>query len=432
MSNHGAMTDAVKASSTINALDKVIELEKRYGAANYDPLPVILTRGLGAALWDIRGKRYIDMMSAYSAVSHGHCHPRLVSKLAEQAQHLAICSRAFYSDKLGVFLQRVCELTGMDRALPMNTGVEAVETAVKAVRKWAYTIKNVAKDQAEIIVCKGNFHGRTITVVGMSSKDQYKRGFSPFAPGFKTIPYGDAEALAAAITPNTAALLVEPMQGERGIIIPPQGYLKKAAEICRKNNVLLILDEIQTGLGRTGRFLACEHEDVKPDGLVLGKALGGGVFPVSLFLGKSEVMDVFTPGDHGSTFGGNPLAAAVALEALQVLFDENLVQRSKEMGHYLYEELQKIETPLIKEIRGKGLFIGLEIDPHYAHGREICLKLLDEGLLSYETHETVIRLAPPLVISKEQLDEAIQILKKVLKAEIGRHGERCNERGHPS
>ncbi|MES2141541.1 MAG: ornithine--oxo-acid transaminase [Pseudomonadota bacterium] len=413
MSNHGAMTDSVKASSTINSLNKVIDLEKRYGAANYDPLPVVLTRGLGAELWDIRGKRYIDMMSAYSAVSHGHCHPRLVSKLAEQAQQLAICSRAFYSDKLGVFLQRVCELTGMDRALPMNTGVEAVETAIKAARKWAYTIKNVAKDQAEIIVCKGNFHGRTITVVGMSSKDQYKCGFSPFAPGFKTIPYGDVEALAAAITPNTAAFLVEPIQGERGIIIPPQGYLKKVAEICRKNNVLLILDEIQTGLGRTGRFLACEHEDVKPDGLILGKALGGGVFPVSLFLSKSEVVDVFTPGDHGSTFGGNPLAAAVALEALQVLFDENLVQRSEELGDYLRQALLKIKTPLIKEIRGKGLFIGLELDPS-VKGREICLRLLKKGLLSYETHETVIRLAPPLVITKEQLDEAIQILKTVL------------------
>ncbi|MDQ8040116.1 MAG: ornithine--oxo-acid transaminase [Rickettsiella sp.] len=300
MSNHDAMTDSINVNLMTNTRDEAIDLEKRYGAANYDPLPVVLTRGLGAELWDINGKRYIDMMSAYSAVSHGHCHPRLVSKLTEQAQRLAVCSRAFYSDKLGVFLQRVCELTGMDSALPMNTGVEAVETAVKAARKWAYTVKNVQENQAEIIVCKGNFHGRTITVVGMSSKDQYKRGFGPFAPGFKTIPYGDVAALETAITPNTAAFLIEPIQGERGIVVPPQSYLKQVAEICRKNNVLLFLDEIQTGLGRTGRFLACEHEGVKPDGLILGKALGGGLLPVSLFLSKDEVMDVFEPGDHGS------------------------------------------------------------------------------------------------------------------------------------
>lgn len=414
MLNSNAIMSSVKVDLMTNVIDKAIDLEKRYGAANYDPLPVVLARGSGAELWDIHNKRYIDMMSAYSAVSHGHCHPRLVSKLAEQARRLAICSRAFYSNKLGIFLQRVCELTRMDRALPMNTGVEAVETAIKAARKWAYTVKNVPKDQAEIIVCKGNFHGRTIAVVGMSSKEQYKRGFGPFTSGFKTIPYGDSDALAAAITPNTAAFLVEPIQGERGIVVPPNGFLKKVAEICRKNKVLLILDEIQTGLGRTGRFLACEHEDVKPDGLILGKALGGGLFPVSLFLSNAEVMDVFEPGDHGSTFGGNPLAATVALEALTVLFDENLIQHSKEMGDYLFEALQKIETPLIKEIRGKGLFIGLELNPQYAKGREICLKLLDEGLLSYETHDTVIRLAPPLVITKEQLDEAIQILKKVL------------------
>ncbi len=425
MLNYAAMTDSTKASSITNVINNEIELEKRYGAANYDPLPVVLARGLGAELWDIDNNRYIDMMSAYSAVSHGHCHPRLVNKLIEQSQRLTICSRAFYSNKLGVFLQRACELTKMDRALPMNTGVEAVETAIKAARKWSYQIKKVPEEKAEIIVCKGNFHGRTIAVVGMSSKDQYKRGFGPFAPGFKTIPYGNSAALAAAITPNTAAFLVEPIQGERGIVVPPNGYLKEVAKICRKNNVLLILDEIQTGLGRTGRFLACEHEGVKPDGLILGKALGGGLIPVSLFLSKSEVIDVFNPGDHGSTFGGNPLAATVALEALEVLLDENLIQGSKERGCYLYEELQKIETPLIKEIRGKGLFIGLELDPKYVNGREICLKLLDEGLLSYETHETVIRLAPPLVITKEQLDEAIQILRKVLSPPVIASAERA-------
>ena len=393
-----------------------IELEQRYGAANYDPLPVVLSRGLGAELWDISGKRYIDMMSAYSAVSHGHSHPRLVKTLTQQAQRLSICSRAFYSDRLGAFLKRACDLTQMDSALPMNTGVEAVETAIKAARKWAYTVKKVTENQAEIIVCRGNFHGRTTTVVGMSSKPQYQFGFGPFAPGFKTITYGDAEALAAAITPNTAAFLVEPIQGERGIVVPPKGYLQTVAQICRERNVLLILDEIQTGLGRTGKFLACEHENVKPDALILGKALGGGLLPVSLFLSRRDVMSVFTPGDHGSTFGGNPLAATVALEALNILFEENLIQRSEELGDYLHQNLLEISSPLIKEIRGKGLFIGVELDSRYAKGRAIVLQLLEHGLLSYETHDTVIRLAPPLVISKEQLDEALAILKKVLLA----------------
>lgn len=336
--------------------------------------------------------------------------------LTQQAQRLSICSRAFYSDILGVFLQRVCHLTRMDCGLPMNTGVEAVETAIKVARKWAYTVKKVVENQAEIIVCRGNFHGRTTTVVGMSSKPQYQFGFGPFAAGFKTIEYGDAQALSAAISPNTAAILVESIQGERGIVVPPKGYLKAVEKICRENNVLLILDEIQTGLGRTGRFLACEHEDVKPDGLILGKALGGGLLPVSLFLSSREVMNVFTPGDHGSTFGGNPLAVTVALEALEILFDENLIQRSAELGDYLHQNLLKISSPLIKEIRGKGLFIGLELDSRYAEGRNIVLQLLEHGLLSYETHGTVIRLVPPLVISKEQLDEALMILKKVLSA----------------
>lgn len=395
---------------------RTIELERCYGAANYDPLPVVLTRGLGAELWDIAGKRYIDMMSAYSAVSHGHSHPRLVKTLIQQAQRLAICSRAFFSDRLGVFLKRICELTHMECALPMNTGVEAVETAIKAARKWAYTVKKVAQQQAEIIVCRGNFHGRTTTVVGMSSKPQYQYGFGPFTPGFKTIPYGDVSALSTAISANTAAFLVEPIQGERGIIVPSQGYLKQVAKICRDNNVLLILDEIQTGLGRTGRFLACEHEEVKPDGLILGKALGGGLLAISLFLSSRDVMNVFTPGDHGSTFGGNPLAATVALEALEVLFDENLIQRSAELGNYLHQALVEMASPVVKEIRGKGLFIGLELDERYAQGRDICLQLLEHGLLSYETHNTVIRLAPPLVISKAQLDESVVILRKVLNA----------------
>jgi ornithine--oxo-acid transaminase len=416
MSKQSAIADQQTSFSNDLSLSNPVELEQRYGAANYDPLPVVLTRGLGAEVWDIAGKRYIDMMSAYSAVSHGHSHPRLVNVLTRQAQRLSVCSRAFYSDRLGAFLERVCDLTQMESALPMNTGVEAVETAIKAARKWAYTVKKVAENQAEIIVCRGNFHGRTTTVVGMSSKPQYQFGFGPFAPGFKTIEYGDAAALSAAITPNTAAFLVEPIQGERGIVVPPKGYLQAIAKICRENNVLLIFDEIQTGLGRTGKFLACEHENVKPDGLILGKALGGGLLPVSLFLSRRDVMDVFTPGDHGSTFGGNPLAATVALEALNVLFDENLIQRSAELGGYLHQNLLKISSPLIKEIRGKGLFIGVELDACYAKGRDIVLQLLEHGLLSYETHGTVIRLAPPLVISKEQLDEALTILKKVLLA----------------
>lgn len=416
MSKQSAVADQQTSFSNDLSLNNPVELEQRYGASNYDPLPVVLTRGSGAEVWDIAGKRYIDMMSAYSAVSHGHSHPRLVKVLTQQAQRLSICSRAFHSDRLGAFLKRVCDLTHMESALPMNTGVEAVETAIKAARKWAYTIKKVAENQAEIIVCRGNFHGRTTTVVGMSSKPQYQFGFGPFAPGFKTIEYGDAAALSAAITPNTAAFLVEPIQGERGIVVPPKGYLQAIARICRENNVLLIFDEIQTGLGRTGKFLACEHENVKPDGLVLGKALGGGLLPVSLFLSRREVMDVFTPGDHGSTFGGNPLAATVALEALNVLFDENLIQRSAELGDYLHQNLIEISSPLIKEIRGKGLFIGVELDARYAKGRDIVLQLLEHGLLSYETHGTVIRLAPPLVINKQQLDEALSIFKKVLLA----------------
>lgn len=415
MSKQGVIADQCSSFSHNEAtLSRVMELEHRYGATIYDPLPVALNCGLGAEVWDVAGKRYIDMMSAYSAVSHGHSHPRLVNALTQQAKQLSVCSRAFYSDKLGLFLQRACDLTKMDVALPMNTGVEAVETAIKAARKWAYTVKKVAENQAEIIVCRGNFHGRTTTVVGMSSKPQYQWGFGPFAPGFKTIAYDEAGALSAAITPNTAAFLVEPIQGERGIVVPEKGYLQAVEKICRENNVLLILDEIQTGLGRTGQFLACDHEGVKPDGLILGKALGGGLLPVSLFLSRREVMSVFTPGDHGSTFGGNPLAATVALEALNVLFDEHLIQRSEELGEYLHQQLVKIPSPLIKEIRGKGLFIGIELDSRYAKGRDIVLQLLAQGLLTYETHDTVIRLAPPLVISKAQLDEALTILKKVL------------------
>jgi ornithine--oxo-acid transaminase len=391
-----------------------VELEQQYGAHNYKPLPVVLTRAQGVHAWDINGKRYIDMMSAYSAVGHGHAHPRLLAALTQQAQKLSVCSRAYFNDKLGPFLQKVCELTKMDRALPMNTGAEAVETAIKAARKWGYTIKKISADCAEIIVCDGNFHGRTTTIISASSEAQYKFGFGPLTSGFKRIPYGDVTALEKAITPNTAAFLVEPVQGEAGIMLPPVGYLKKCAELCRKNNVLFIADEVQTGLGRTGKLLACEHEGVQPDGLTLGKALGGGVLPVSMFLAKKEVMDVFNPGDHGSTFGGNPLAAAVGLEALNVLIDEKLTEHSAELGEYFLQQLQNIKSPLIQTVRGKGLFVGIVIDPAKASAREVCLKLLEHGVLSKETHETVVRLVPPLVITKEQLDEALEIIRKVL------------------
>ncbi|HEV2213286.1 MAG TPA: ornithine--oxo-acid transaminase [Gammaproteobacteria bacterium] len=400
-------------------MNKTIELENQYCAHNYHPLPVVLTRGEGVYVWDDAGNRYLDMMSAYSAVSHGHAHPKLVKTLTEQAAKLAVCSRAFHSEKLGAFLKRVCELTGMDMALPMNTGAEAVETALKAARKWAYKVKGVPADKAEIVVCSGNFHGRTIAIVAMSSEAQYKDGFGPFPGGMKLIPYGDADALEKAIGPHTAAFLVEPIQGEAGIVVPPAGYLKKCAEICRRHKVLLIADEIQTGLGRTGKLLACEHEGVKPDGLILGKALGGGLLPVSAFLASREVMGVFTPGDHGSTFGGNPLAAAVGLEALNVLVEEKLAERSAELGTYLLEKLAALKSPFIKSLRGKGLFVGIEIDPRKARARGVCERLMAEGLLSKETHETVVRLAPPLVVTREQLDWAVERIGHVL-AEMGK------------
>jgi ornithine--oxo-acid transaminase len=390
-----------------------VELERQYGANNYQPLPVSLVKGEGVFVWDEAGNRYFDMMGAYSAVSHGHCHPKLVQALKEQAGQLAVISRAFYSDKLGAFLQRACELTGQDKALPMNTGAEAVETALKAARKWAYKIKGVKANKAEIIACENNFHGRTLAIISMSSEPQYQDGFGPFLPGIKTIRYGDIQALELAITPHTAAFLIEPIQGEGGIIVPPKGYLKKCEELCKKNNVLLICDEVQTGLGRTGKLLAHEHEDIKPDGVILGKALGGGLLPVSLFLARREVMDVFHPGDHGSTFGGNPLAAVVAHKALDVLLEEKLIDRAAELGQYLLLQLQAISSTLIKEVRGRGLMIGVEIHPRYS-AHEICLRLLKQGVLTKETHKTVIRLAPPLIISREQIDEVVRIIKTVL------------------
>jgi ornithine--oxo-acid transaminase len=395
-------------------MNESIDLEARYCARNYSPLPVVLTRAEGVHVWDENGKRYLDMMSAYSAVSHGHCHPRLVRLVREQVARLNVVSRAFHTDKLGPFLKKACELTGQDLALPMNTGAEAVETALKAARKWAYTVKGVTHDKAEIIVCRGNFHGRTIAIVGMSDEPQYRDGFGPFAPGFRLIDYGSIDALEAAINENTAAFLVEPIQGEGGIIVPPQGYLKAAEQLCRKHNVLLIADEIQTGLGRTGALLACQHEDVHPDGLILGKALGGGILPVSMFLARREVMGVFRPGDHGSTFGGNALAAAVGLEALEILVDENLPARSAQLGDYLTAELGRIDSPVIREIRGRGLFIGVEIEASICSARKVCEMLMERGLLSKETHATVVRLAPPLIISRSEVDWAVNQIRDVL------------------
>ena len=392
-----------------------IELEAQYCAHNYHPLPVVLTRGEGVFVWDEDGKKYLDMMSAYSAVSHGHANPRLVKLVQEQVATLNIVSRAFYSDRLGPFLARACELTGMDMALPMNTGAEAVETAIKAARKWAYTVKGVADNQAEIIGCDGNFHGRTIAAVAMSDEPQYQQGFGPFPPGFRNVEYGSIDALADAITENTAAFICEPIQGEGGIVIPPDGYLRAAADLCRERNVLLIIDEIQTGLGRTGKILACEHENVRPDGLILGKALGGGILPVSMFLARRDVMEVFTPGDHGSTFGGNPLGAAIGLEALNILVENKLADNSARLGAHLLAELRKIDSPMIREVRGRGLFVGVELDPDLASARAVCEALMERGLLSKETHETVVRLAPPLVISKAEIDWAVSQIREVIE-----------------
>jgi ornithine--oxo-acid transaminase len=358
-------------------------------------------------MFDTEGRRYLDMMSAYSAVSFGHGHPVLVKALTEQAQRLAITSRAFHTDRLGAFLEALTRVTGMDRALPMNSGAEAVETAIKAARKWAYKVKGVAPDAAEIIACEGNFHGRSTTIVGLSSVAQYRDGFGPFAPGSRLVPFGDAAALEAAITPQTAAFLVEPIQGEGGIVVPPDGYLAACAEICARRNVLLICDEVQTGFGRTGRLLASQHDGVRPDGVILGKALGGGLLPVSAFLADRRVMDVFAPGDHGSTFGGNPLAASVALEALNVLVDDGLAERSAELGDYLKACLCQLGSPLIRDVRGRGLFVGLEVDGRYTDARHVCMKLLARGVLTMDTRRTVVRLAPPLTIERSQIDEAV-------------------------
>jgi len=391
-----------------------IALENRYAAHNYHPLPVVLARGEGAFLWDTAGRRYIDMMGAYSAASHGHCHPGIVAALTVQANRLAVPSRAYYSDNLGAFLKELCDVTGLDAALPMNTGAEAVETAIKAARRYGYQVKGIARDRAEIIVADGNFHGRTTTIVGFSSEAAYRDGFGPFTPGFRALPFGDLAAMERAMRPETAAVLIEPIQGEAGIIVPPAGYLAGVRRLCDAHGVVMILDEVQSGLGRTGAWFAFEHEGVRPDGLVLGKALGGGVLPVSAFVGRRELMDVFTPGSHGSTFGGNPLAAAVGLAALRIIREEGLVELSRELGAYMIKRVRAMHRPAIKAVRGRGLWAGVEIDPRFASARTVCELLMDKGVLSKETHDTVVRLAPPLVISRDDLDWALDRLEEVV------------------
>ena len=392
-----------------------IDLENEFGANNYKPLDVVLARGQGVWVWDVEGNKYLDMLASYSALNQGHCHPRILTALIEQAKKLTLVSRAFRSDQLGPFYQEICKMTHSHSVLPMNSGAEAVETALKAARKWGYQIKEIPENMAEIIVCDNNFHGRTITLVGFSTEPQYREGFGPFSLGFISIPFGDAEALEWAITPNTVAFLVEPIQGEGGIIIPPAGYLKKVRDICDKHNVLLILDEIQTGLGRTGKLFAEEHDGIESDLTVVGKALSGGVYPVSAVLSNKETLSVFQPGDHGSTFGGNPLACAVARAALKVIEDENLVENSLVMGSYLKGLLSSIRSPYIKEVRGKGLLIGVELKKSAGGARRFCEALMGKGILCKETHHHVIRFAPPLIITKEQIDWALEQIEPVLK-----------------
>ncbi|MFD2760662.1 ornithine--oxo-acid transaminase [Lentibacillus juripiscarius] len=391
---------------------QIIDQTQEYGAKNYHPLPVVISKAEGVWVEDPEGNRYMDMLSSYSALNQGHRHPKIVQALKSQADAVTLTSRAFHNDQLGPWYEKICKLTNKEMALPMNSGAEAVETAFKAARRWAYDVKGVADDQAEIIVCEGNFHGRTMTAVSLSSEAEYQRGYGPLLPGIKVIPYGDINALKEAITENTAAFLFEPIQGEAGINIPPEGFLKEAYDVCAKNNVLYMADEIQAGLGRTGKMFACDWEDVVPDVLILGKALGGGIMPVSCVVANKDVLGVFNPGSHGSTFGGNPLACAVSTAALEVLEEEKLADRSLELGNHMMDELKKINNPKIKEVRGKGLFIGVELTES---ARPYCEALKEKGLLCKETHDNVIRFAPPLVIEKEDLDWAIGHIQEVLK-----------------
>jgi ornithine--oxo-acid transaminase len=389
----------------------LIEQTEKYGAHNYHPLPIVISYAEGVWVKDPEGNKYMDMLSAYSAVNQGHRHPKIIQALKDQADKVTLTSRAFHNDQLGPWYEKICKLTKKDMALPMNTGAEAVETAIKAARRWSYDVKGVAENQAEIIACVGNFHGRTMTAVSLSSEAEYKRGFGPMLPGIKLIPYGDIEALKTAISANTAALLIEPIQGEAGIVIPPEGFMKEAFNTCKENNVLFIADEIQAGLARTGKMFACEWEEIEPDMYILGKALGGGVFPISCVVANKDILGVFNPGSHGSTFGGNPLACAVSIAALDVLIEENLSDKSLELGEYFVNKLKEIHNPRIKEVRGRGLFIGVELTEP---ARKYCEELKEQGLLCKETHDTVIRFAPPLIISKEELDWAIERIKNVL------------------
>ncbi|WP_181349176.1 ornithine--oxo-acid transaminase [Thalassobacillus sp. CUG 92003] len=391
---------------------EIIDQTQSFGAKNYHPLPIVVTHAEGVWVEDPEGNRYMDMLSAYSAVNQGHRHPDIIKALKDQADRVTLTSRAFHNDQLGPWYEKICKLTNKEMALPMNTGAEAVETAIKAARRWAYDVKGVEENQAEIIACTGNFHGRTMTAVSLSSEDEYKRGFGPMLPGIKLVPYGDIDALKEAITENTAGFLIEPIQGEAGIVMPPEGFLKEAYDVCSEQNVLFIADEIQAGLGRSGRMFACDWENVSPDVLILGKALGGGVFPISCVVANKEVLGVFNPGSHGSTFGGNPLASAVSIASLDVLENEKLADRSLELGNYMMGELKKIKNSTIKEVRGKGLFIGVELNEP---ARVYCEQLKQRGLLCKETHENVIRFAPPLVINRTDLEWAVEQIKEVLQ-----------------
>ncbi len=395
----------------MSASTELIAIEDALGAHNYRPLDVVVQRAEGVWVYDVDGKRYLDCLAAYSAVNQGHCHPKILQALTEQAQYVTLPSRAFRNAQLPRLYEKLHQLFGYERALPMNTGAEAVETAIKAARKWGYQVKGIAQGQAEIIVCANNFHGRTVTIVSASTEAQYREGFGPFTPGFRVIPYGDVGALSAAITPNTCAFLVEPIQGEAGIVLPPAGFLAQAAQLCRQNKVLFIADEIQCGLGRTGKLLACEHENVRPDVVILGKALSGGYYPVSAVLASNEVLGVFRPGDHGSTFGGNPLGCAVACAALDVIVKENLVQRSAVLGQRLLEGLKKLSSPMVREVRGRGLWVGIELD---RPARPLCEALMTHGVLCKETHDKVIRVAPPLVVTEAQIDLLIGHFQAVL------------------
>ena len=401
-------------STTVATSAQLIRLEETYGAHNYHPLDVVVSRARGVWVWDVEGNRYLDFLAAYSAVNQGHCHPKIVAALKEQAERVTLTSRAFRNDQLGPLCEELCKLTGFTRFLPMNTGAEAVETAIKAARKWAHTVKGVPDDRGEILVFEGNFHGRTTTIVGFSSEEQYRKGFGPFTPGFRLLPYGDAQAVEKAITPETVAILVEAIQGEGGIRIPPAGFLRRLRETATANRVLLVLDEIQSGLGRTGKLFCYEHEGIRPDIVVIGKALGGGTVPVSGILSDDEVMSVFKPGDHGSTFGGNPLACAVAHAAIRALVDEGMIENSARLGDYFLQRLRALKSPHVKEVRGRGLWIGVELKPESGGARRFCEALQKQGLLCKETHVNIIRFAPPLVITREEIDWALERIAKVL------------------